>query len=143
MLELPRLSALILTWKCLGATTAQSRSGRPHKLTERDNRVLKHVARKNNLSSVATLTTEFQTASGSNVSTRTVRRELYEMSFHGQAATHKPNITMHNAKCLLEWCKASRHWTIGRWSSEKELPGVMNHASFSGSPMDESGLGRC
>ena len=59
-------------WKCLRATTAQPRSGRPHKLTERDCRVLKCVA----LSSVATLTTEFQTASGSNVST-----ELFVGSF--------------------------------------------------------------
>ncbi|XP_042183821.1 transcription activator BRG1-like [Oncorhynchus tshawytscha] len=47
-------------------------------------RVLRHVASKNHLSSVPTLTTEFQTASGSNVSTRTVRRELHEMGFHGR-----------------------------------------------------------
>jgi hypothetical protein len=29
------------------------------------------------------------------------------MGFHGKAATHKPKITMRNAKCRLEWCKAS------------------------------------
>jgi transposase len=62
---------------------ALPRSGRPHKLTEQDRRVLKRVACKNRLSSIATLTTEFQTASGNNVSTRTVRRELHEMCFHG------------------------------------------------------------
>ena len=70
---------------------------------------------KNHLSSVATLTTEFQTDSGSNVSTRTVRRELREMGFHGQAAAHKPKITMHNAKRRLEWCKAHCHWTLEQW----------------------------
>jgi hypothetical protein len=63
--------------------------------------LLKCVARGNKLSSVATLTTEFQTASGNNVSTKTKRRELHEMAFHGQAAAHKPKITTHNAKCLL------------------------------------------
>ena len=49
LLELPRstVSAVIVKWKCLGPTTAQPRSGRPHKLTERDRRVLKRVARKN------------------------------------------------------------------------------------------------
>eukprot|EP00063_Salmo_salar_P074056 XP_014048891.1 PREDICTED: transcription activator BRG1-like [Salmo salar] len=47
-------------------------------------RVLRRVASKNHLSSIPTLTTEFQTASGSNVSTRTVRRELHEMGFHGR-----------------------------------------------------------
>jgi hypothetical protein len=77
-----------------------------HKLTERDRRVLKRVAHKNRLASVATLTTKFQTASGSNVSTITVRREPLEMVFHGRAAAHKPKITMRNAKHQLEWCKA-------------------------------------
>ena len=87
LLERPRstVNAVIVKWKLLGATTAQPRSGRPHKphkLTEWDRRVLKRVVHKNlstNLSSVATLTTEFQTASGSNVSTTTVRWEFNEM----------------------------------------------------------------
>jgi transposase len=89
LLELPQstVSAVIVKWKCLGATMAQPRSGRPHKLTEQDRRELKRVARKNSLSSVGTLTIEFQTASGSNISTTTVCRELHEMAFHGRAAT--------------------------------------------------------
>ena len=78
---------------------AQLRSGRPHKLTERDQQVLKHV--KITCPRVATLSTEFQTASGSNVNTRTVRQ-----GFHGRAAAHKPKITISNAKHRLEWCKA-------------------------------------
>ena len=60
---------------------------RLQKLTERD-RGLKYVSLKNNLSSVAALTTELQTASGSNVNTRTVRWELHEMGV--RAAPHKP-----------------------------------------------------
>ena len=91
-------------------------SGRPHKLTEWNHQVLKHVACKNGLSSVATLTTELQTGSGSNVSTRTVRLELHELGFHGLTATHKPKIA---------------------------LSGVMNHASPAGRPTEESGFGVC
>jgi hypothetical protein len=68
-------------------------------------------ARNNRLPSVAALTT----ASGSNVSTVTVRRELREMGFHGRAAAHKPKTTMCNAKRKLEWCKARRHWTQEQW----------------------------
>ena len=60
---------------------AQLQSGRPHKLRERDHRVMKRVVSKNRLSSVAIFTTEFRTASGSNVNTRTVRRELYDIGF--------------------------------------------------------------
>ena len=77
--------------------------------------MLKRVARKNHLSSVATLTTEFQTASGSNVSTLTVCLKLHEMGFHGRAASHKHNITMRDAKLRLEWCKARRHWDLEQW----------------------------
>ena len=66
--------AVIVKWKRLGATTAQLRSGRPHKLTERDSRVLERIA---------TLTNLFQTASRSNVSTINVHWEFHEMGFHG------------------------------------------------------------
>ena len=98
LLELPRstVSAVIVKWKRLGAKTTQPRSGWLHKLTERDRRVLKRIARKNHLSSVATLTSKLQTDSGSNVGTSTVRQELQEMGFHGRAAAHKPKITMRN-----------------------------------------------
>ena len=83
-------------------------SAQLHKLIEWDRHVLKRKERKNCLSSVATLTTKFQTASGSNANTITVRRELHDMGFHGWAA-HKPKITMRNAKCRLEWYKACRN----------------------------------
>ena len=75
--------------------------------------MLKRVAWKNRLPSVATLTTEFQTDSGINVSTNTVRQVLHEMGFHGRAAAHKPKITMYNA--IVDWCKAHRHWTLEQW----------------------------
>jgi hypothetical protein len=117
MLELPRstVSAGTVKYKRLGATTAQPPSGRPHMPTERDRLVLKRVAHKSSLSSVATLTIELQITSGSKVSTRTVCRELHEMCFHGRAATHMPKITLRKAKRWLVWCKACRHWT--QWNS--------------------------
>uniref|UniRef100_A0A8K9VEE9 Transposase Tc1-like domain-containing protein n=1 Tax=Oncorhynchus mykiss TaxID=8022 RepID=A0A8K9VEE9_ONCMY len=107
LLELPRstVSTVIMKWKRLGAAMAQLRSGRPHKFTEQN-----RIARKNSLSSVATLTTEFQMASG-----RTVRWALHEMGFHGRAATHKPKMTMRNTKRRLERCKTRRHWTPEQW----------------------------
>ena len=41
-----------------------------------------------------TLTTEFQTASGSNGGTITFCLDLHEMCFHGRAGAHKPRITI-------------------------------------------------
>ena len=83
LLELPRLtvSAVIVKWK--HQATQAHRTGPPCA-----------EARKNPLSSVATLPTKFQTASGSNVSTITVCWELHEMGFHGVA--DKPETNMCN-----------------------------------------------
>jgi hypothetical protein len=67
--------------------------------------VLKCAARKNSLSLVATLTTEFQTASRSNVGTRTV----------GRVPHISLKITMRNAKRQLQWCNVGRHWTPEQW----------------------------
>uniref|UniRef100_A0AAZ3PXS2 Transposase Tc1-like domain-containing protein n=1 Tax=Oncorhynchus tshawytscha TaxID=74940 RepID=A0AAZ3PXS2_ONCTS len=64
---------------------------------------------------VVTLTTEFQTPSGSNVSTITVSQELHEIGFHGRAAAHKPKINTCYAKRRLECCKAHCHWTLEQW----------------------------
>ena len=100
-------------WKRLGAQQISNKVIR-HKLTERDCWVLKLEARKNHLSSVATLS-EFHMTSGSNVSKITVCWELHEMRFCGRAAAHKPKITMRNAKCRLAWCKARCHWTLEQW----------------------------
>jgi len=69
---------------------------------------------------------ELTTASGSNVSTSTIRRELHVMGFRGRTSAHKPKITMRNAKRRLEWCKAHRHWTLEQckrvlWSDESRF----------------------
>jgi hypothetical protein len=86
--------------------------------------VLKHVAHTNGLSSVATLTTEFQTASGSNVSSRTVHLELHDMGFHGRAAA--PSL---KSPCAMPsvGCSGVKVAVIGLWGSG---------ASPSGSPTE-------
>jgi hypothetical protein len=89
------------------------------------------------LSSGATLTTEFQTASGSNVSRRTVRRELHEMAEQPHRSLRSP-CTMPS----IGW-SGVKHTNIGLWSSGNAFSGVKNHASPSDSPMDESGFGGC
>jgi hypothetical protein len=108
---------------------AQPRSGRPHKLTERDRRVLKRVAK---------LTTEFQTDSGSNVSVITVRGEHHDMGFHGRVAPQKPN---HHAQCQMsgvvemrsgsqtEVHLAVRQTELGLADANRTLPALMHRAN--------------
>jgi transposase len=115
LLELPQstVSAVFVKWKRLGATTAQLRSGRPHKLTEWDRRELKRVAivyprLQHSLRVPSCL-------EATSASTRTVRQELPENGFHGRAASHKPKITISNTMHRLKWCQACRHWTLEQW----------------------------
>jgi hypothetical protein len=58
------------------------------------------------------------------------------MGFHGQAAVHKPKITMRNVSDV-------KLATIGLCGSGKAFFGVMNYFSPSGSPTDKSGFGGC
>lgn len=94
LLSLPRstVSAVILKWKRGGITTALPRSGRPHKLKEKDRQVLEKVALESGLPSIKALTNEFQTASGASVSPRTVLRELHEMGFRGRVSNYSKRI---------------------------------------------------
>jgi hypothetical protein len=101
--------------------------------------VLKHVAHKNGLSSVAALTIEFQTVSGSNVSTITVRRELREMSFVAEQLPK--SLTSPCAMPSVSWSYVKLAAIELRSSNAFSV--VMNHASPSGSLTDKSGFGEC
>ena len=156
MLELPRstVSALIVKWNRLEATMAHMRSGRPQ--AHRTGPLSAEVS-KCRRPLVATFTIEFQTASGSNVSTRTVSRELCEICLHGRAAEHKPKIKLNSighihifSRCYCGCCAMPTiGWSgvklaaIGLWSSGNTFSGVMNHTSPFGSPLDEFGFGGC
>ncbi|MBJ5664486.1 hypothetical protein JGG94_23270, partial [Salmonella enterica subsp. enterica serovar Infantis] len=111
------VSDVIVKRKRRGSETAEKRSGRPKKISERSRRTLTRVVKQNRKSSLVEITQEFQSSSGVSASSRTVRRELKNLGFHGRAAAHKPNITPQNAKRRLQWCKAHRHWTVDMWKN--------------------------
>ncbi|GFX99732.1 HTH_Tnp_Tc3_2 domain-containing protein [Trichonephila clavipes] len=90
---------------------------RPKILGDRSRRTLKKVVKQNRKSSLMEISQEFQSSSGISVSSRTVRRELKTLGFHGRAAAYKPNITPQNAKHRLQWCRAHRHWTVDMWKT--------------------------
>ncbi|GFT87774.1 QLQ domain-containing protein [Trichonephila clavipes] len=96
---------------------AEKRTGRPKILGERSRRTLERVVKQNRKSSLVEISQEFQSSSGISVSSRTVRRELKNLGFHGRAAAHKPNITPQSAKHRLQWCRAHRHETVDMWKT--------------------------
>ncbi len=125
LLNIPQstVSGIITKWKRLGMTATQSQSGRPRKMTERGQRMLRCIVGRCRKLSTESIATDLQSSCGLQISSSTVHRELHGMGFHGRAAASKPYITKCNAKRRMKWCKACRHWTLeqGRrilWSDE-------------------------
>ncbi|GFU64761.1 transposable element Tc1 transposase [Trichonephila clavipes] len=120
------VSDVIVKWKRRGSETAEKRTDRPKILGERSRRTLKRVVKQNRKFSFVEISQEFRSSSGISVSSRTVRRELKNLGFHGHAAAHKPNITSQNAKHRLQWCRVHRDWTVDMgktvlWSDESRF----------------------
>lgn len=100
LLNIPQSTVrfIIRKWKSLGATATQPQSGRPRKLTERGQRMLRRIVQRGRRLSAQSIAAELQTSCGLQISPSTVRRELHGMGFHGRAAASKPYITKCNAK---------------------------------------------
>ncbi|CAI9562959.1 unnamed protein product [Staurois parvus] len=117
LLNIPRstVSGIITKWQQLGTTATQPPSGRPRHMTGRGQRMLKRTVRRGHQLSAESIAKDLQTWCGLQMSPTTVCRELHGMGFHGRAAASKPSITKCNAKRLMPWCKARRHWTLEQW----------------------------
>ena len=107
------VSGIITKWKRLGTTAAQPRSGRPHKMTERGQRMLRRIVRRGRQLSAESVATDLQTLCGLQISSRTVHRQLHGMV--SMVTASKPYFTNCNAKRRMQWCKARRHWTLEQW----------------------------
>ena len=115
LLNIPQsaVSCIITKWKCSGTTATQSQSGRPRKMTEHRQRMLRCRVRRGHQLSEESIATDLQTSCGLQISS--VCRELHGMGFHGRAAASKPYISKCNAKRQIQWCKARLHWTRELW----------------------------
>ncbi|CAI9617667.1 unnamed protein product, partial [Staurois parvus] len=84
LLNIPRstVSGIITKWKKLGTAT-QPQSGRPHKMSERGQCMLKCRVQRSHQLSAKSIAKDLQTSCGSQIST-TVHRELHDMGFHGR-----------------------------------------------------------
>ncbi|CAI9601324.1 unnamed protein product, partial [Staurois parvus] len=95
LLNIPRstVSGIITKWKQLATTATQSQSGRPRKIAEQGQRMLKLTVRRSRQLSAESIAKDLQTLCGPQISTTIVHRELHGMCFHGRAAASKPYIT--------------------------------------------------
>ena len=114
-IPLSTVSGILIKWKLMGMTATQPLSGRPCKMTQRCQRMLRCMVRRGRQLSAESIATDPHTLFGHQISSRTVHRELHGMGFHGRAAASKPYISKCNAKRQMQWCKARRHWTLEQW----------------------------
>ncbi|CAI9562275.1 unnamed protein product [Staurois parvus] len=68
-----------MKWKQLGTTATQPQSGRPCKMTERGQSMLKHTVHRSRQLSAESIAKDLQTLCGLQISTTTVCRELHGM----------------------------------------------------------------
>ncbi len=87
------VSGIIGKWKRLGSEATQPRSERPCNVTEWGDRVLKHMVRKNIQHSADSITEEFQTSNGINISIHTHTKK--------KKTACKPHIIKYNAKSWM------------------------------------------
>ncbi|CAI9598372.1 unnamed protein product, partial [Staurois parvus] len=106
LLNIPQSTVgdIITKWKQLGTTGTQPRSGRPRKMTEWGQCVLKRTVCRSPQLSAVSIAKDLQISCGLQLSRTTVCRELHGMGFHGRAAASKPYITKCNAKRQMQWC---------------------------------------
>ncbi|CAI9541336.1 unnamed protein product [Staurois parvus] len=71
LLNIPQstVSGIITKWKQLGTTATQPRSGRPRKMTERGQRMLKHAMHRSHQLSAESITKDLQTSCGLQICT--------------------------------------------------------------------------
>ncbi|CAI9536264.1 unnamed protein product [Staurois parvus] len=83
LLNIPQstVSGIITKWKQLGTAVNQPQSGRPRKMTERGQRMLKRTVCRSCQLSAESIAKDLQTSCGLQISTA-VRREIHEMGFH-------------------------------------------------------------
>jgi transposase len=99
-----------------GLTTTMPRSGRPAKTSERDNRHLIKVVKESRKSTLKEITEDFNIATNTSVSTRTIQRILHKEGYSGHAAKKKPFISEKNRKKRYGWSRMRKNW-ITEWES--------------------------
>ncbi|CAG8619009.1 7945_t:CDS:1 [Paraglomus occultum] len=92
------------------ALTATQRSGRPSKLSKRDERQFVREVEKDRSITPEPLTEAFNKCLTISVSSRTVQRTLHNYGFYSRVANQKPLATEKNKKIRIGWCKRMKNW---------------------------------
>lgn len=101
---------IIVTYRDCNQEIPPPRVGRPKILTDRDNRALLRVLKKNRRTNIKELRDNFIETTSTTVSINTLRRNLHEIGFCGRAGVRKPLVNETNRKKRLAWAKERQSW---------------------------------
>lgn len=93
------------------------RSGAPPISTERDQRRLVSIVKKDRTASSTTLANVWKLSNGKTASPATVRRVLHKKNYKWRTACKKPRLNKKQRKQRVEFCKSHKNWTKSMWRS--------------------------
>lgn len=101
-----------------GRPKESPRSGRPRKLTDRDEAYLFRQVRKYPTLSNRNIASDFNSKfENIKISRETVRRVLSKKGIGTYTALKKPLLTVKDRLKRLKWCKERLNWSVAHWSS--------------------------
>ena len=120
-IPLPTVYSIIRLYKKRGHANALPRSGRPHKLTERNKKTIILHAEEDRFASCA----EIKAKAKSQASTKTIAKVLHNAGLHSRVARSMPFLKPNHISARQEW--ARENWT-GQWKNGRELSGLTRQA---------------
>ena len=109
------VNKVITTYK-KGIEVPPSRTGKPSKITERDNRHLMRVLNKNRKTNINELCEDFVASTSTSVSQITLKRHLHKNKIYGRIGVKKPFVNAANKMKRLSWAKNRKNW-INEWEN--------------------------
>ncbi|XP_065654908.1 uncharacterized protein LOC136081514 [Hydra vulgaris] len=99
-----------------GTVEDKSRSGRPKKMSERDENKAIMLARRNPNINIAEIASDLNTALGAHqVSRSTISKLLKKKLLKSYLATKKPLLSIKDRHKQRKWCKERAAWTVEQW----------------------------
>lgn len=96
-----------------GTIQERPRSGRPPKTSEREDRALVRVAKRQPFATARYLRDDWNIAT--RVAVRTVNRRLNNARLRARRPLKRPLLTQRHRQARLEWARYHRHWNIRSW----------------------------
>ena len=102
-------------FQATGQYSARPRSGRPRATTRREDQYVVLSARRQRFVTARRLQTDLQTATGTRVSTQTVRNRLHQAGLQARRPAQRVPLNQRQRQTRLNWGRQHGHWRLNKW----------------------------